>query len=176
MSSSWPWTPASAEKAGVTRVEVRRGEFERIEGDFAAGEAEPLSASFDLAADGASERRVGEREAAHRRLALERDPRRFVGERAVRGGVECRGDMVERSFRDMDVPGVERAFDLSGRRAGPTIEALKSSLPICGRAGNRAGMDLEIEDAVRRPAALDVEPGVRRDEMQARRRRCSNRR
>ena len=155
------------EEAGIARVEIRGGELERIEGDVAAERSRAAQRELHLAADHPGERGVGERKAAHRRLALETNPRRFVGERAVRDGMERGGDMVERSFRDTDLSGVERAFDGRARdRSGDRgVEVELTDL----RAGNGAGVDFDAEDVVRRPAALDVEPGVGRDEVQARR-------
>ena len=80
-------------------------------------DAEPRSASANLAADGAGEGRIGEPEAAHLRLALEGDPRGFVGQGAVRDRAEARRDMVERSFCDMNLLRVEVAFDGGAGRA-----------------------------------------------------------
>ena len=156
------------EKSGVTGVEIRGGELERIEGDVAAGRSRAAERELRLAADSLGERRVGERKAAHDRLALEGDPRRFVGERAVGGGVERGGCMLERSFRDMDIGDVERAFDgWAGNR--PDDRGVEVELADLGRAGGRARVDLDVEGVIRRFAALDVEPGVARDEVQARR-------
>ena len=71
------------EEAGITRVEIRCGELERIEGDVATQRSRAAQRELRLAADSPGERGVGERKATHRRLALERDPRRFVGQRAA---------------------------------------------------------------------------------------------
>ena len=120
-------------------------------------------------------RRVGERKAAHRALALEGDPRRLLGERPVRDGAESRGDMVERALLDMDVARVECAFD---RRAQgrPGDRGVEVELADLRRARDRAGVDLDAQRVVRRPAALEVEPGVGGDEVQAGSRDASNRR
>ena len=117
------------EEAGIARVEIRGGELERIEGDVAAERSRAAERELHLAAHRPAERGVGERKAAHRRLALESNPCRFVGQRAVGGRVERGGGMAERSFRDTDPSGVERAFD--------------------GRARNRSGdrgVEVELTD------------------------------
>ena len=75
--------------------------------------------------------------------------------------------MAERSFRDTDLSGVERAFD-RGAQSRPDDRGVEVELGNLCRAGNCAGMDLNTEDVVRGLAAFDVEPGVGRDEVEAR--------
>jgi hypothetical protein len=60
-----------------------------------------------------------------------------------------------------------KAPSIVALKNGPVIDALRSSFPIPVEPGICAGVDLEIEQVVRRLPALDVEPGVRRHEMQA---------
>ena len=79
MTSSRPCDLVRREQAGIARVEIVRREVERIEGHVAADRSRAAERELRLAADRAGERRVGEREAAHRPLALERDARRLVG-------------------------------------------------------------------------------------------------
>ena len=68
----------------------------------------------------------------------------------------------------MDIRGVERAFDgWAGNRPGD--RGVEVELADLGRAGGRARVDLDVEGVIRRFAALDVEPRVARDEVQARR-------
>ena len=68
----------------------------------------------------------------------------------------------------MDIGGVECAVD-RGAQHRPDDRGVEVELADLHRAGNRAGVDFDAEDVVRGPAALDVEPRVGRDEVQARR-------
>ena len=60
-----------------------------------------------------------------------------------------------------------KAPSIVGLEARPGDRRVEVELADLRRARNRAGVDLEIEQAVRRPFAFEVEPGVGRDEMQA---------
>ncbi len=74
--------------------------------------------------------------------------------------------MVERSLGDMDLPRVEDGFE---RRAGKRPLDRCVEIKLSDRLGtrDRAGVDLEVEPIVGGFAALEVEPGAGRNEVQA---------
>ena len=152
-------------QARIARVEIVRGQVERIEGDVASDRSRSAQGELRLAADRAGQRRVGERKAAHRAVTLEGDARRLLGERPVRDGAESRRDIVERALLDMDIARVECAFD-RGAQGRPGDRGVEVELADLRRARNRAGMDLDAQRVVRRPAAHEIETGVGGDEVQ----------
>ena len=156
----------AAEKTGETRVQGWCGEVERVKRHFAARRRCAPHGQRDFGTDGPIKGWVGESKTAQLSVARESDPGRRVAQRAVWRGAQCRGDTVERSFGDTDLPGVEGGVE---RRAGKRAldRRVEIELSDCAGARNCAGVDFEIEIAIRRRGALDVEPGGRRNEMQA---------
>ena len=123
------------------------------------GEAEPLG-ELRLAAN--SPASAGSASARPLTAALPSNAIRVASSvSAVRGGVEGGGGMVERSFGDMDIGGVECAVDRAQHR--PDDRDVEVELADLRRAGSGAGVDFDAEDVVRGPAALDVEPRVGRE-------------
>ena len=95
------------EQPGISGFEIMRREIERIERHVSAHGRRSAQGELRFAANRAGEDRIGEHESAHRPLALERDARRLLIERAIRDGAEAGGDMIERALLDMDVASVE---------------------------------------------------------------------
>ena len=148
----------------ASREDAARSRASNVASPF--GEAAPRNVSVKSGPTACLKRRVGKRQTADRGVALEWNPRRRVRQRPVRGGAERRGDPVDRSFRDADLPGVKCALDLWARQ-GSVDRRVEIELSDCRCARNRAGVDPETELVVGRLAALEVEPGAGRNEMQA---------
>ena len=109
---------------------------------------------------------IGQRKTLHRGLALEQDPRLLVRQRTIGACAEGRLDSVDRALLDPDLAGVESAVDRRARKRS-SDRCVEVQFSDRCRAWNRAGVDLEIKQAIRRPFAFKVEPRGGRHEMQA---------
>ena len=156
---------AAREKTGILGVEVGRREVENVERRLAF-QNRAAHLERELASDRLGEGGIGQRKTLHRGLALEQDARLLVRQRTIRARAEGRLNSVDRSLLDPDLPGVESAVDRRARKRS-SDRCVEVQFSDRCRAWNGAGVDLEIEQAIRRPFAFKVEPRGGRHEMQA---------
>src|SRR5271166_5817791 len=155
-----------AEKTRKIGAQGRSGEVEGVESRCAVRRSRAPHRQRKFGADGLSDRRISESDTARLRLAGKGDPRRRLRQRSIRSGAERRGDMVDRSLGEANLACFEGGFE---RRGGKGAVDRRVEIELSDRvgAGNRACVDLEIELIVGGLAALEVEPGAGRNDMQA---------
>ena len=160
-----PMNFVGRQKTGILGVEIGRRKIKRVERRLAF-QNRAAHVERELATDGLGEGGIGQRKALHRGLALEQDSGLLLRQRTVWTCAEGRLDLIDRPLLDTDLSSFERAVDRRGRKR-PSDRCVEIEFADSCGAGNRARVDLEIKQAVRRPFAFKVEPRGGRHEMQA---------